>query len=330
MSSTASPIDPNKNLLAGLPAALIAMLRDDANLSTARKVLGDARLDAENRLADARAKRPMFGLLASRQNRNDYAQSLAAAEQLFATLTATLARVEACHQRLSPALRAALIQHLSTTDPLWHQGLRATRYHEYWHRLYHILLDRITGFLRDVREAHRSIAQDAAQKRPRHSGDATWRLGTLRTSAAELDRQHQELNNIAHEHHLSVDKTPFHHVRLPRLETWATLSRVEVICGLPPSQAHLEAERLHSEYAEIKQPSVEASLGMYKAALADHAQTAETILRTRWSALLTYAEAYLISESDLETTLCEIENRQALDERARLASKFQTPFHTER
>ncbi len=330
MTATHTPINPNKNLLAGLPPPVVALLRDDANLSLARQALDEARRDAENRLADARAKRPMFGLLASKHNRDDYTQSLASAEQLLATLLATQARVTAAHQRLTPSLRAALIQHLGTTDPLWHQGLRATRYHEHWHRLYHVIHDRITGFLRDLRSVHSAITDDLANKRARHSGDTTWRIGTLRTSAAELEHQHHDLNQFSHEHHLALHRTPFHHIQLPRLEPWPCLARVETICGLPPAQAHLEAERLYSEYNEIKRPSLETSLGLYKAALADHAQTAETILRARWQALLTYAEAHLVSESDLETTLHDMELRQAGDERKRLAAQFQTPFHTER
>ncbi len=330
MSATATPINPNNNLLAGLAPPVVALLRDDANLSLAQHAIEEARRDAENRLADARAKRPLFGLLASKNNRADYTKSLADAEHLLATLQSTLARVTAANQRLDPLLRAALIQHLGTTDPLWHQGLRATRYHEHWHRLYHVILDRITGFLRDLRSVHTAIAGDIATQRTRHSGDTTWRIGTLRAAAAELEKQQRDLCNIAHEHHLAVDRTPFHHVQLPRLEPWHCLARVEVICGLPPDKARLEAERLYSEFDEIKRPSLEASLGMFKAALADHTQTAETILRARWHSLRTYAQAHLVSESDLETTLSDIEHRQADAERIRLAAQFQTPFHTER
>ncbi len=321
---------PETSPLGEMSPAAVAMLRYEANLSTARHVLDDARHDCLNRLEAVQAQRPAFGFLGSKKQRDDYNSSLTAIESQLRLIDSMIARVNSARERMQPSLRAAMVDYLNHADPMYHQGLRASRFHEHWRRAHAVLADRLRGFVRDARNAHGGISADAEAGRARFSGDTAWRLTTARNAAGEVDRELAALNEVTAGHSSFVGETPFAQIRLPLLESWNCSQKIDTLTLKSPVEAAIEAERLLSEFIELRQPSLATVLGIFESAAGEHAQLAEARLRQCWSGLLGYAEAHLVSDAELEPTLADIERRQAQAERARLTGQAYRPFDSER
>jgi len=322
---------PDNSPFADLPPALVAMLRDEANLSVAINVLEDSRRDNLTRTEEINARRPKISFLASKKDREAHQSALHNAQQQLAAIDVLLTRATTTRERLQPIIRVALVQHLGVIDPSHRQGLRAARFHEHWHRGQAIIADRLKGFLRDLREARAALAEDAKNARARPSSNSAWRLTTARASAAELERSISDLNAAATDHSTAVTGTPFAEVHLPMLELWPCISRIDILTARTPAEAEAEAGRTLKEFTEFREPALTTLEGMFKAAAGDHTEIAETRLRRRWSELLTHAEAHLVTDAELEPTLADIERRLLETERARLNSQFERqPFLHER
>jgi hypothetical protein len=309
--------------LADLPPVIVAMLRDEATLSVALNVLEDSRRDNLSRTEEINTRKPSFGgLLSSRKDRDDYQAALKNVQAQLASIDALLSRATVARERIQPVLRVALVQHLGQTDPAHRQGLRASRFHEHWHRCHAVVADRLKGFIRDLREAHAAFAEDARTARARPSSNATWKLTTVRSAAAELERALVDLNTTASDHATAVAGTPFAASSLPIVEPWHCISRIDSIGVRPMPEAASEAAKMLTEFTDIRKPTLETLEGMYQAAAVEHAHLAETSLRARWSELLAYAEMHLVSDAELEPALTDIERRLLDSETARLNAQL--------
>ncbi|MGC4072110.1 MAG: hypothetical protein QM760_06255 [Nibricoccus sp.] len=314
---------PEITPFADLPPVIVAMLRDEATLSVAINVLDDSRRDNLTRTEEINARKPSFGgLLASKKDREDYHAALKNVQLQLASIDALLSRASVARERIQPILRVALVQHLGQTDPAYRQGLRASRFHEHWHRCHAVLCDRLKGFLRDLREAQAAFAEDARTAKARPSSNATWRLTTVRTAAAEVERALHDINSTATDHANAVANTPFAASGLPVIEPWNCIGRIDAIGVRPMPEAAAEAAKMIVEFSDVKKPALEALEGHYQAATVEHAQLAETCLRARWSELLVYAEQYLVSDAELEPSLADIERRLLDAETARLNAQI--------
>ncbi len=314
-----------------LPEIIREMLRDEANLSTARHVLEDARNDARTREDELRAKRPTIALLMSKQRRDDFAAATTALENQIALIDGMLARVNVANDRIQGPLRALLLQHIEQIDPLYRDGLRASRYHEHWRREHALVADRLLGFLRDLKATRTALAQDVAKNLATPSEEANWCVKTLGGSSAALDQEIEKLNHWVVKHAACVQGTHFARVHIPVLEHWNCLARTEQLSRGTPAQSLAAAEALLTEFIEYRQPSLATLTGMFQANADEHGQIAETCLRERWSQLLNYAECNLVTDAELEPTLTAIEQRIASKERARLTAQSPfDPFTTER
>jgi hypothetical protein len=315
---------PDTTPLADLPPVIVALLRDEATLSVAINVLEDSRRDNLTRTEEIQSRKPSFGgLLASKKDRDDYHAALKSVQLQLASIDALLSRASIARERVQPILRVALVQHLSQADPAHRQGLRASRFHEHWHRCHAIVGDRLQGFLRDLREAHAAFAEDARTAKARPSSNATWKLTTVRSAAAELERSLNDLNATATEHANAVAGTPFAASHLPIVEPWNCIMRIDNIGVRPMPEAAAEAAKMLTEFTEIKKPAFAALEGRYQAAAVEHAHLAETALRARWSSLLVYAEQHLVGDAELEPALADIERRLLDAETARLNAELE-------
>lgn len=315
---------------ADMSPAIVAMLRDEANLSTARHVLDDARQDCLNRLETVQAQRPAFGFLAAKKQREDYQTQLASVQSQLAALEQMIARVNAARDRLQPSLRAALVEYLNQADAMYRQGFRASRFHERWRRAHALVADRLKAFLRDSRQLRNAIAGDLSRERARYSSDTVWHLTNTRTAAAELDREIDALNHVGVEHHSFVANTPFAEVKLPFIERWNCMHRIDAITLRSPAEGMVDTDKLLAEFSEMRQPVLDSIHGIFEASAAEHNQLAEARLRQCWSSLLAYAETHLVSDAELEPTLRDIESRQAEAERQRVLGQAVRPFEHER
>jgi len=321
---------PDSNPTVDIPPAIVSLLRDEANLSTARHVLDDARNDCLNRLETLRANRPPFGFLGSKKQRDDYAVAVSAVESQLQVIDAMIARVSAARDRVQPGLRAALVDYLNQVDPMYRQGLRASRFHEHWRRAHAVVADRVKAFVRDAKGAQTAIAADATAHRTTYSTDSNWHLGNARNAAIELDRELKALNDVSAEHRSFVEGTPFADLHLPTVEKWACIQKIDTLMTRAPVDGLSEVNRLITEFVDLRQPVLATLQGIFDSVAAEHAQLAEARLRQCWSSLLSYAEAHLVSDADLEPTLAEIEERQANADRARFGVQGPRPFDSER
>jgi len=320
-----------QNAFIELPEVIREMLRDEANLSTARHVLEDARNDARVREDELRDQRPKLSLFLSKKQRDDYAASTAALQTQIALIDRMLARVSAAHERLQGPLRALLLQHMEAIDPLYKQGLRASRYHEHWRRGHSLVADRLLGFLRDLKATRASLGSDVDKNLVASAEESNWCVKTLHGSSAVLDSEIEKLNHWSIEHAACVQGTHFARVRIPLLEQWSCVARTETLARDTPAIAFAAASALLTEFLEYRQPSLATLTGMFQAAADEHGQIAETRLRQRWGQLLNYAECHLVTDAELEPTLTAIEQRIASKERTRLAAQLPfDPFTTER
>jgi hypothetical protein len=307
------------------------MLRDEANLSTARQVLEDARNDVRAREDQLRANRPKIGLLASKKQREDFAASTAAIENQIKIIDGMIARVATARDRLQGPLRAMLLQHMEQIDPLYRQGLRASRFHEHWKRGHSVVADRVLGFLRDLKATRTVLSNDISKGLSVPSEESNWCITTLHGSSAALDLEIERLNRWCTEHAASVQGTQFARVRLPVLEQWSCVARTETLARNKLADALVTVEAVLTEFVEYRQPSLDTLTGMFQAAADEHGQIAEARLRLRWSQLLNYAECNLVTDAELEPTLTAIEQSISSKERARLSAQLPfDPFVSER
>jgi hypothetical protein len=322
---------PDATPLTDLPPATLALLRDEANLSTAKQVLEDARNDCLTRQDTIRAQRPPLGFLATKKHRDEYTASLLSIDTQIQAIDAMLTRVASARDRLQSPLRVGLIDHLAKIDPIYRHGVGAARLNDHWIHAHSVIVDRLRAFVRDVKHVKNAFAADAAQGRSRHSGDAVWRLTETRKAAGELEQAIAQVNQLSAEHAAYVAKTPFSEIRLPALEPWDSLQRVDVFYNQTPLDADKQSNEVLAEYLEYRQPSLDTVVAMARAAGEEQAQIAEKRLRDQWSALLKYAEAHLVAETELEPTLADIERRQLENERAKLSAEVPNrPFSAER
>lgn len=330
MSAVAALLMPETSPLADMPPAIVSLLRDEANLSTARHVLDDARNDCLNRLETLRAERPPFGFLGSKKQRDDYAAAVNGVEAQLQLIDAMINRVTIARDRVQPGLRAALVDYLNQADPMYRQGLRAGRFHEHWRRAHAVVADRVKAFIRDSKGAQTAITADANGRRTSYSSEATWNLTNARNAAIELDRELKALNDVSAEHRSFVAGTPFVDLHLPVVEKWDCIQKVDTLMTRGPTEALPEVNRLVTEFVDLRQPSLGTLQSIFESVAAEHAQLAEARLRQCWSSLLNYAETHLVSDADLEPTLAEIEQRQIAVERARFIAHGPRPFDSER
>lgn len=306
------------------------MLRDEANLSTARHVLDDARNDARSREDDLRNNRPKLGLLISKKQRDEFAAATSAIQSQIQAIDSMLQRVTRARERLQGPLRAALLQHMQQADPLYRQGLRASRFHEHWRRGLSLVTDRLQGFLRDLRATRTALSNDAS-KGATTSEETNWCISTLHGAAVSLDLEIDRLNKWTVEHAAAVQGTHFARVQLPVLEHWNCVTRTEPISRTTPTEGLAIANAVYTDFIEYRQPSLTTIAGMFQAAADEHSQIAEARLRQRWSHYLNYAECHLVTDAELEPTLADIEKRLVANERARLAAQLPVdPFIAER
>ncbi|MFT3784004.1 MAG: hypothetical protein QM790_18485 [Nibricoccus sp.] len=331
MSQPVSNAVPATHSFKDLPEAVQGYLRDEANLSTARHVLEDARSDALTRLEELRNSRPKIAVLMTKKQKEDFANGTAAIQQQIGAIDAMLARVSVARDRIQGPLRAMLLQHMEQADPLYKQGLRASRYHEHWRRGHSLVDDRLQGFLRDLKVARTALANGVAQGAMAHTEETNWSISTLHGASAALDLEIDRLNHWAAEHAKCVEGTHFGRVRLPLLEHWSCVARTEMLARTTPAAALPTVEAIYTEFVEYRQPSLKTLIGMFQAAADEHSQIAEGRLRQRWSQYLNYAECHLVTDAELEPTLAAIEQRLSSAERARLAAQLPfDPFVTER
>jgi hypothetical protein len=322
---------PAQTSFAELPDAIKEMLCDEANLSTARHVLEDARHDAQTRNDELRSNRPKIAFLVSKKQRDDFAAASAAIQNQIGLIDGMLARVSKAREQLQGPLRALLLQHMQQADPLYRQGIRATRFHEHWRRGHGEVADRLLGFLRDLKAARKALAQDVEKNASSPSQETLWCIKTLHGASAALDLEIEKLNRWSAEHAASVQGTHFARVRLPVLEQWSCVARTVALASTTPVNALATAEAILAEFLEYRQPSLDTISGMFQAAADEHGQIAETRLRHRWSQLLNYAECHLVTDAELEPTLTAIEQRISSKERARLSAQLPfDPFINER
>ncbi len=331
MSLPVTNLSPAQTSFAELSDTIKEILRDEANLSTARAVLEDARNDARAREDEVRAHHPKISFLVSKKQREEFTAAIAYIQKQIAMIDGMLARVGTARERLQGPLRAMLLQHMEQIDPLYRQGLRASRFHEHWRRGHSIIADRLMGFLRDLKNARNIIAGDISKNLATHSEEANWAIKTLHGSSITLDSEIEKLNRSSSEHAASVLGTQFARVRLPILEQWSCVARTETLARTTPKNALATIEAILTEFIEYRQPSLETLTSMFQAAADEHGQIAETRLRDRWSQLLNYAECHLVTDAELEPTLSAIEQRISSKERARLTAQLPfNPFITER
>lgn len=322
---------PAQHSFRDLPEAVQVLLRDEANLSTARHVLEDARNDAFVRQDELQQSRPKIGLLMSKQQREELATAAATLQGQIQVIEAMLARVAAARERLQAPLRTLLLHHMEQADPLYKQGLRASRFHEHWRRGHSLVIDRLQGFLRDLKVARASLGLAASKGQLNHTEETNWSITTLHGAGTALDLEIERLNHWAIEHAACVKGTHFARVQLPQLEQWSCVARTEMLGRSTPAAAYATVEALYAEFIEYRQPSLATLTGMFQAAADEHSQIAEARLRQRWSQYLNYAECHLVTDSELEPTLADIEKRLSSSERARLTAQLPfDPFTAER
>jgi hypothetical protein len=331
MSQPTSNSTPAQPAFTDLPEVIRDMLRDEANLSTARHVLEDASNDALARADKLRSERPKLSFLVSKKQREEFDAANDAIQRQISLLDNMLNRVAKARDRLQSPLRATLLVHMQQADPLYRQGLRAGRFHEHWLRGHSIVADRLRGFMRDLKTVRTALTNDVGRGLLTLSEESNWAITTLHGASIELDREIDKLNHWGVEHTNCVQGTPFSRVRLPALENWDCTSRTISLSKSTPTAALAAVEALLTEFSEYRQPSLDTLSGMFQAAADEHGQIAETRLRQRWSQLLNYAECHLVADAELEPTLTAIEQRLNSAEHARLTAQLPfTPFTSER
>ena len=314
-----------------LPEVIRDLLRDEANLSTARHVLEDARNDALVRDDALRNSRPKLGMLMSKKQRDDFAAAAVTIQNQIQAIDHMLQRVASARDRIQGPLRTLLLNHMEQADPLYRQGLRASRFHEHWHRGHSLVSDRLLGFLRDLKVVRAALETATANGSLTHSEETNWGITTLHGAASALDLEIERLNHWSTDHAHCVQGTHFARVRLPTLEQWSCVARTEALARSTPAVALATVAALHTEFIEYRQPSLVTLAGMFQAAADEHTQIAETRLRQRWSHYLNYAECHLVADAELEPTLADIEKRLSSSERARLTAQLPfDPFVAER
>jgi len=275
----------------------IRHLRDEAYATLCRHSLTEALENLAQQKANIESTRPPFALLASRQTRVAFSQSLSAVQISESALQVRLAEVAQIERLLQASLRPALHAFLYACDPTYRSFPEILRILRDWEIAFQSLPDLRVAFARDARNARQQCGHSAPARRDREP------LLVLRDSALRLEKPLDALDRASLQLAALLPAGAEAEIRLPATPAFRYANWVGLLLTLPlerfVAELH-EAESAVRQFQSANAADVETYLSESRAACDRFEQG---FLEHYWAQLRAHAQAHYVEECDVDDVI---------------------------
>ncbi len=279
-----------------LSAATIEHLRDEAYLFLCREAV-EERLNAiEQEKSELASTRPPFFLLAKKETRNAFTQSMRAVSDNETALRDRLTQISRLEEWLRPAIREEVVSYLAAVSPDFQTFAEIRAVLDSWESHLPPLQESLMALARDLKAlraeaaAGRGILQALAGAR-----EAVMRmeqtLASLDECAVALSARTESREDVARD------------VRLPSLPAFRREAWVNRLALMTPEQVVAEAGRAETEARAFLAGGADSARARIEASRAACVMFEEGFVEHYWQQLRAHARIHYVEERDIDEVL---------------------------
>jgi hypothetical protein len=304
-----------------LTAETIGQLRDEAYTALCRRAITEALENLDRERAAIESTRPPFALLARRQTRDAFTQSMTVVHRNTAALQVRLAEVDQIAQFLRDLLRPALHDYLGALDQTYRRFPFIRRAISDWEIACQLLPDLFVAFARDARVAR----QECGCVEPPHRDRVP--LLALRDAALRLEQQLDKLDEACQRLAALLPAGAENELCLPPTPSFRFTAWVALLPSLPAAQLVAEVsqtENLVRQHYSEQSASIAARLAASRE-LCDRYE--REFLEHYWNQLRTHAQLHYVEEREIDDVIEELSQRYITSDLARRQRELAAADH---
>lgn len=280
------------------------MLCDEAYVFLCRAAVEQALAQQEKESASLAQQRPRFGILASRQKRDAFAQSVHDAQGTEAALRARLEALGRLHDGLNRALHRDLSEYLEAASPDYHLLARVRVLHDTWEELLGELPAPLRQFSRDLR----TMKSEAVA--PGRNADEMIRLAAqLRNCSVVVEEKQSQLDRVAGEVGQLAIRIGASEVRVPVIPAFRRSRWVEWLGAISRTQALDEITRAEFEVRSFLNGGLQVARTKLQTARTLCLLTKEALLDEYWDQLRLHTRQHHVRACNVDDVLQDLERR---------------------
>jgi hypothetical protein len=266
--------------------------------------------------------RPPFGMLARKETREAFSQSMRTTLDHEAMLRNRLVEIKAIEEWLQPLLRVEIAAYLAEASPEYERYEQIRARLEDVEQAFLALPEMLVAFARELRETRAVI--DAAGKITR--AQYMHQLAVLREIAEQVERQNTKLFIVAGAINELIAPATDQEIVLPALPDFRRVAWVSRLAVLPPDLAGKELTALETTVRAFSGGNVAISARL--SASRDACTSLKTkVLELYWDQLRAHARLHFIEQTDFEEVLKMLTQRFVSAEIKRQQSELSSnPF----
>jgi hypothetical protein len=243
--------------------------------------------------------RPPFGILARKETRDAFTQSMRATLDNEAMLRNRLVEIQAIEEWLQSQLRVEIAGYLAEASPDYGRYAQIRARLEDMQQVFLALPETLVAFARELRETRATI--DAGPKITRVQ--YMHQLAILREIAGRVEKQNSELFIIAGAINELMIQESDQEICLPPLPDFRRVAWVSRLAVLPPEQAAGESAALENSVRAFAAGGNGSILAGLQACREACTRLESKVLELYWDQLRAYARMHYVEETDFEAVL---------------------------
>lgn len=289
-----------------LSETALGLLRDEAYAYLCRETLKEKLADLEREKATIASTRPPFGVLARRETRDAFTQSMRTALDNEAALRERLTQVERLEDWLQPMIREEITAYLKVASPDYHRFAQIRELLSTWANVFAALPELLLGFARDLKVFREETASGASSGR-----DRVQALAVLRETASRVEEQYNQLSLSAQalqqltQAHADLARE----IRLPALPDLRRAGWVSQLALMPLEQCLKETRQVETDVREFLTSGHAAAFARVEASHSACTHLEQRFLQYYWNQLRSHAQTHYVQERDIDDVLAELAQR---------------------
>jgi hypothetical protein len=252
--------------------------------------------------------RPPFGLLARKQTRDAFANSVRTVADTEAALRDRLARITRLKNWLQRWLRVDLIAYLTSASPEFERIVRLQQMLNQWETGVQQMPDMLVGFARDMR-ALRQAAVAAIETPSFMTAPCLHEFAMLRDIAVRLEEEQRHLDQLATAINAETVQLAGNEVRLPTVPAFRRTVWVDWLSMIPLDQVVAELTRVEFEVRSFVNGGFQPISAKLQATRSWCTLTQDSLLEQYWVQLRAHALAHYVEERDVDEVMESLAQR---------------------
>lgn len=289
-----------------LTETTLGLLRDEAYVFLCREALHEKLSELEREKAVIASTRPPFGILARRETRDAFTQSMRTALDNETALRDRLSQIKRLDDWLQPKIRDEVVAYLQAASPDYRRFAELSDLLTQWEAGFAALPELLLAFARDVKAVREEAAAGAAAGRYHMQS-----LAVLRDVAVRLEQQHAHLTALAARLQELTQTHPdlIREVRLPALPDFRHVAWVSRLALLPIERCVAEAARVEAMVRDFISAGQGLAHARIEASRSACVHLADRFLQYYWNQLRTHAQIHYVEERDIDEVINELAQR---------------------